>query len=289
MASEQNQLSAPWALLGICRDRGRPGVSCGQKGPGTRGGWCEAVPRPDREGGLAQRRSSTNKRCTHRRIPGAAGGWRHELVVRVALLAVVQSLSRVRTPCSPWTVTPQAPLSMGFPRQEYWSGLPFPSPGHLPAPGIGPGSPESAGGFFTLSRLGSQSGPYVSRSVLSDSATPWTVAHQAPLSTGFPRLEGKNTGVGCCSVAQSCLTLCDPMDAAHQISLSFTVSQSLLKLTSLESAAPPSRLVLSLVLTSSCSQSCPASGSFPRSQFFPSSGQSIGASASASASVHSIE
>ena len=46
----------------------------------------------------------------------------------------------------------QAPLSMGFPRQEYWSGLPFPSPGDLPNPGIKPVSPASpilAGKFFT--------------------------------------------------------------------------------------------------------------------------------------------
>ena len=41
----------------------------------------------------------------------------------------------------PWTVARQAPLSMGFFRQEYWSGLPFPSPGDLPDPGIEPGSP----------------------------------------------------------------------------------------------------------------------------------------------------
>ena len=40
------------------------------------------------------------------------------------------------TLATPWTVTCQAPLSMGFPRQEYWSGLPFPSPGDLPDPGI---------------------------------------------------------------------------------------------------------------------------------------------------------
>ena len=39
-----------------------------------------------------------------------------------------------------WTVACQAPLSMGFSRQEYWSGLPFPSPGNLPDPGIKPGS-----------------------------------------------------------------------------------------------------------------------------------------------------
>ena len=42
---------------------------------------------------------------------------------------------------TPWTVACQAPLSMGFCRQEYWSGLPFPSPGDLPNLGIEPGSP----------------------------------------------------------------------------------------------------------------------------------------------------
>ena len=46
-------------------------------------------------------------------------------------------------------VAPQAPLSMGFPRQEYWSALPFPSPGDLNHRGMEPGSPALAGGFFT--------------------------------------------------------------------------------------------------------------------------------------------
>ena len=45
------------------------------------------------------------------------------------------------TLCDPWTVAHQAPLSMGFSRQEYWSGLPFPSPRDLPNPGIKPRSP----------------------------------------------------------------------------------------------------------------------------------------------------
>ena len=45
------------------------------------------------------------------------------------------------TPVTPWTVACQVPQSMGFSRQEYWSGLPFPSPGDLPDPGIEPGSP----------------------------------------------------------------------------------------------------------------------------------------------------
>ena len=60
--------------------------------------------------------------------------------------------SRVQLFATPWTVARQAPLSMGFSRQEYWSGLPCPPPGHLPDPGIKPTSlmsPALAGEFFT--------------------------------------------------------------------------------------------------------------------------------------------
>ena len=53
----------------------------------------------------------------------------------------VKSLSRARLFATLWTVAYQASPSMGFSRQEYWSGLPFPSPGDLPNPGIEPGSP----------------------------------------------------------------------------------------------------------------------------------------------------
>ena len=49
---------------------------------------------------------------------------------------------------TPWTVACQAPLSMGFPRQEYWSGLQISSPGDLPKPGSKPGPPALTGGFF---------------------------------------------------------------------------------------------------------------------------------------------
>ena len=49
----------------------------------------------------------------------------------------------IRLFVTPWTVAQQAPLSMGFFRQEYWTGLPFPSPGDLPDPGIEPVSPGS--------------------------------------------------------------------------------------------------------------------------------------------------
>ena len=53
----------------------------------------------------------------------------------------VKSLSHVRLFVIPWTIVYQAPPSTGFSRQEYWSGLPFPSPGYLPDPGIEPWFP----------------------------------------------------------------------------------------------------------------------------------------------------
>ena len=67
---------------------------------------------------------------------------------------VPSRFSRVQLLVTPWTVARQAPLSMGFSRQEYWSGLPFPSPGALSHLGIKPTSlksPTLVGGFFTTS------------------------------------------------------------------------------------------------------------------------------------------
>ena len=63
-----------------------------------------------------------------------------------------RSLTYVRLFATPWTVAHRAPLSTEFSRQEYWSGLPFPTPGDLPDPGIEPAylaSAALAGGFFT--------------------------------------------------------------------------------------------------------------------------------------------
>ena len=54
---------------------------------------------------------------------------------------ILKLLSRVRLFATPWTVAYQAPLSMDFSKQEYWSGVPFPSPGDLPNTRIKPGSP----------------------------------------------------------------------------------------------------------------------------------------------------
>ena len=72
-------------------------------------------------------------------------------LLRLCVCVCVLSVSDFATPRN---VAHQAPLSMGFPRQEYWSGLPFPSPGDLPNPEIEPTSlepPALAVGFFTTS------------------------------------------------------------------------------------------------------------------------------------------
>ena len=64
----------------------------------------------------------------------------------------VSVLSHVQLFATPWTVAHQAPVSMGFSREEYWSGAPSPPPGDLPSPGIEPRSltsPALAGEFFT--------------------------------------------------------------------------------------------------------------------------------------------
>ena len=95
----------------------------------------------------------------------------------------VKSLSRVRLLATLWTVTYQAPPSMGFSRQEYWSGWPFPSPGILPNPGIESGSP----------------------------------ALQADALTSEP--PGKPTAAAVAAKSlQSCSTLCDPTDSSPPVS-----------------------------------------------------------------------
>jgi len=112
------------------------------------------------------------------------------------------------TPC---TVAYQAPLSMGFPKQEYWNWLPFPSPEELANPETEPVSPTLAGRFFTiwatrkahsLCQAHTFSDPSRSFSLFLELkvkvkslshvwlfATPWTIAYQAPQSMGFSRQE----------------------------------------------------------------------------------------------------
>ena len=79
------------------------------------------------------------------------------IFVHACVCVRAQPLSRVRLCATLWTEARQAPLSTGFPWQEYWSGLPFPSPGHLPNPGISPVSLASsalAAGFLITAHLG---------------------------------------------------------------------------------------------------------------------------------------
>ena len=76
----------------------------------------------------------------------------------VLLVVVAKSCPILATP---WTVAHQAPLSMGFSRQEYWSGLPFPSPGDLPNPGIKPVSPALAGRFFIIEPQGKPKNSFI--------------------------------------------------------------------------------------------------------------------------------
>ena len=73
-----------------------------------------------------------------------------EELIRMTLMCVCV-LSHIQLFATPGTVARQVALSMEFSRQEYWSGLPFPSPGDLPDPGIEPTSPALTCGFFTTS------------------------------------------------------------------------------------------------------------------------------------------
>ena len=95
---------------------------------------------------------------------------------------------------TPWTVAHQASLSMGFPRQQYWTEFLFPSPEDLPDPGTELASPSLAEfGLFATESPGALRFYKVKvkvKSVMSNSLeTPWTVAYQAPLSAGFSRQE----------------------------------------------------------------------------------------------------
>ena len=76
-------------------------------------------------------------------LPDVQAGFRkgEEPDVKLPTSIEVKLLSHVRLFATPWTVVHQAPPSIGFFRQEYWSRLPFPSPGDVPDPGIKPGSP----------------------------------------------------------------------------------------------------------------------------------------------------
>ena len=107
---------------------------------------------------------------------------------------------------TPWTVARQAPLSVGFSRQGYWSGLPFPSPGDLPNPGMECASlmsPASAGGFFSTGTTGEAQAPVLTECLFCARHPPKcfrvliymivTTALRQALLTFIPHLSGTDT------------------------------------------------------------------------------------------------
>ena len=91
-----------------------------------------------------------------------------------------QFLSRVQLFVIPWTEAYQAPLSMEFSRQEYWSGLQCPSPEDPPNPGIEPRSPALAGRFFTIwaTREAPRAGMVLGQKRAKPNNGPWEICHQ---------------------------------------------------------------------------------------------------------------
>ena len=85
--------------------------------------------------------TATNRQCGS--SPNKGGRGCNRKTQNVTCWVCAQSLCHVRLLATPWTGDRQAPPSMGFFRREYWSGLPFPSPGDLPDPGMEPESPVS--------------------------------------------------------------------------------------------------------------------------------------------------
>ena len=103
------------------------------------------------------------------------------------LVGVVYWISLARFFVTPWTVALQAPLSMEFSRQEDWRGLPFPSPGDSPNPGIKPRSPALAGRFLTTESPGkpSMSIHVVANGIISLCFYSWVVFHCTYISHLF--------------------------------------------------------------------------------------------------------
>ena len=85
-----------------------------------------------------------------------AATWMGLEIITLSEVICASSLSHVGLSVTPWTVAHQAPLSMGFSGQEYWSGVPCPPPGDLLNPGINPGLPHCRRILYHLSHQGSK-------------------------------------------------------------------------------------------------------------------------------------
>ena len=147
---------------------------------GRRGGRTgpEAAPDPDRDRqreGRGPVRSGNSKGKKWRLCSSGGAGPRLSLAHKNKVQMKVKSLSRVRLFAIPWTVARQAPLCMEFSRQEYWSGMPFPSPGGSSWPGDWTQVSGIAGRFFTV--WASQKNRWTSSDLSCDGET------QAPIRT----------------------------------------------------------------------------------------------------------
>ena len=161
-------------------------------------------------------------------------------MIREALLLLLLScFSHVRLCATPRTAAYQAPLSMEFSRQKYWSGLPFPSPGDIPNPGIEPRTPALQADALPSEPPGKPPRNYMLLllscfSCVRLCATPETAAHQAPPSLGFSRQEHwsglpfpspMHERKSESEVTHSCPTLATPWTAAYQTPLSMGFSR----------------------------------------------------------------
>ena len=120
-------------------------------------------------------------------------------------------LSRVRLFVTPWTAAYQAPPSMGFSRQEYWSGLPFPSPGDLPDPGIKPWSPVFQADTLTSEPPGKSNvkkAPPKDAHALIRGTYKYITSNGKSDFADATEIEKESES----EVTPLCLTLCDPMD-----------------------------------------------------------------------------
>ena len=157
---------------------------------------------------------------------------------------MLSHFSRVQLFVTLWTTAHQAPLSRGFPKQEYWSGLPFPSPGDL----------ANQGWNLSLRHL-----------------LHWQVDSLPLVPPGKPvyiwniyKMEFY-LAVQFSSVTQSCLTLCNPMNCSTP---GLPVHHQLLEFTQTHIHRVDDAISSSVIPFSSCPQSLPASESFPMSQHF---------------------
>ena len=173
--------------------------------------------------------------------------------------AVMVSPSGLSDSLWPHELAPQAPLSLGFPRQEYWSGLPFHSPGNLPDPGIEPRSPVLqmvsciAGGFFTNWATRERRHTHIHTHTHTHTHTNSVQVNCSVVSDSLQPHGLQHARLPCPSLTpEACSNSCPLSPWCHP-----TISSL-------------------VVAFSSCLQSFPALGSFPMSQFFVSGGQSIG-------------